>query len=107
MFNPQPKPEKESNKSKKVYRIPNRSKKRAKAEREYSRKRKEFLDKNPLCEHCGKMATEVHHKRGRIGDLLTDERHFMAVCREDHQQIEMNPDWAHQMRYSESRLKNN
>ena len=50
-------------------------------------------------------AEEVHHKRGRIGDLLLDETHWLAVSRKGHVKIEMNPRWAKEMGFSESRLK--
>ena len=67
-----------------------RSKKRAKQEHEYSKKQLLFLENNPTCQvrGCESSATEVHHKKGRIGDLLTDERYFLAVCRPHHLYIE-------------------
>lgn len=59
--------------------------------------RDDYLAKHPLCEVClkeranpPKRATEVHHKRGRMGKLLFDQRYFMAVCREDHVWIDAN-----------------
>ncbi len=35
-------------------------------------------------------ATEVHHKRGRVGSLLTDPSLFMAVSRTGHEWIHFN-----------------
>ena len=34
------------------------------------------------------VATEIHHQRGRVGRLLNDERHWLAVSAEGH-------DWIH------------
>jgi hypothetical protein len=36
------------------------------------------------------MATQIHHKRGRVGSLLTDQRYFMAVCNDGHHWIHTN-----------------
>ena len=44
---------------------------------------------HPLCVRCGKKATDIHHTRGRLGELLTDMRHWRSLCRVCHQ-------WAHQ-----------
>lgn len=96
-----PKPEK---KEKKKSRIRKFSKKRAKENKDYSLNRKEFLEENPYCKVCGKIATTVHHKKGRIGGLLNDKRYFLPACDECHTKIELNPDWAKENGYSESRL---
>jgi len=103
-MNPYPKPEKRD--KKKPCKIKLRSDKRARQEREYSKKRKEYLIDHPICEVLGCFAksTEVHHKKGRIGDLLTDERYFMAVCNAHHRVIELNPIWAKNNGYSLNRL---
>lgn len=90
-------------------RIANRSKKRAKQEREYAKIAKEFLSENEYCvvhsdEDTICRSTQIHHKKGRIGSLLTDTRYFLAVCDEAHKQIEANPKWARIMKYSLSRL---
>ena len=82
------------------------TKSRARQNREYGKARASFLVGNPKCRVCGKEATEVHHKRGRIGKLLTAVKHFLAVCRTCHQRIEENPVWAKENNYSESRLTN-
>jgi uncharacterized protein YifE (UPF0438 family) len=76
-------------------------------EKVYLKVRKKFLEKNPVCdfEGCWKKSTEVHHKKGRIGKLLTDDKHFMAVCPAHHRWIEKNPHSAKEKGYSESRLK--
>ena len=55
------------------------SKKRAKQNKLYSEIRKVYLEENPACEVCGKQATQIHHKRGRIHDRLNDTAFFMPV----------------------------
>lgn len=84
----------------------NRSVKRAKQEREYSAIRVQFLYDYPVCQvpGCYMTSHQVHHKKGRIGDLLTDVRYFLAVCWGCHKQIEENPKWAKENGYSLSRL---
>lgn len=83
------------------------SKKREKKQREYRKIVKKFLSKNIRCQvkGCNKISEDVHHTRGRVGDLLTDERYFLAVCRDHHTLIECSPEWAKQKGYSQSRLK--
>lgn len=39
-------------------------------------------------------ATEIHHTNKRRGAMLNDERHWLAVCRENHQRIENDKSWA-------------
>lgn len=75
---------------------------------EYAIVRAEYLHEHPYCEArmCrGARATEIHHRAGRVGDLLTDKSNFLAVCRECHNEIELRPEWAKEMGFSESRLK--
>lgn len=86
-----------------------RSVKRAKQEREYSHKRLLFLENNPVCQvkGCEMHSDQVHHKKGRIGELLTDERYFLAVCGPHHRYIENHPEEAKKHGYSLSRLGRN
>lgn len=85
--------------------IRKRSLKRAKQEREYAKLRFAYLNIFRLCQVCGcAYSSEVHHKKGRIGELLTDTRFFLAVCHTCHQKIELFPDWAKEKGYSLSRL---
>lgn len=103
--------------SKPVAPIKRVSDKRAKEEREYSKKRKKWLRKpeNKFCPVTGELATQVHHKKGRIGfaddwarennvPLLLDERFWLAVSDDGHKTIELNPGWAKDMGYSVPRL---
>lgn len=86
--------------------IRRRSKKRAKQEREYLKLRDWYLSRQPTCEvkGCNCQSTEIHHKKGRVGDLLTDIRFFLAVCWVCHVYIETQPLWAKERGYSLSRL---
>ena len=54
-----------------------------------------FLLMNLECEICGRNSDEVHHKKGRIGDLLYDVRFFLPVCRICHDFIEKHPETAY------------
>lgn len=91
---------------KSVKRISIRSVKRMAEERLFAKKKKEYLTAHIRCEvkGCNRVSEDCHHKRGRVGKLLYDERFFMAVCRAHHTEIEMNPDWAIKNKYSLSRL---
>ena len=76
----------------------------------YSLVRAEYLAERGTCEAkipgvCTGRATDVHHRAGRVGDLLTDKSNFLAVCRECHNEIEMRPEWAKEKGFSRSRLK--
>jgi hypothetical protein len=75
-------------------------------EKVYLKIRKEFI-KGKTCEFpdCKKLATDVHHSRGRRGDMLTDTRYFKALCRGHHLRVEAKPNEAKQLGLTESRLK--
>jgi hypothetical protein len=74
--------------------------------KEYTKLRKLFLAEYTICQvkGCKELPTEVHHKKGRIGKLLTDTRYFLGVCRECHNKIELEPTWAKENNYSLNRL---
>jgi hypothetical protein len=90
-----------------VKRISIRSVKRMAEERLFAKKKKEYLTAHIRCEvkGCNRVSEDIHHKKGRVGKLLYDERFFLAVCRNHHTEIETNPDAAKQNGYSLSRLK--
>ena len=67
------------------------SKKRAEQNKQYKVVRDQFMQDNPNCERCGRMATENHHKNGRNGLRLLDVNYFMAVCRTCHVLIHETP----------------
>lgn len=74
---------------------------------QYRKVAKKFITINPKCQvkGCNNVSECVHHMRGRVGEVLLDTRHFLAVCLEHHRQIEENPEWAKKEGYSKSRLK--
>ncbi len=101
-FRPDPKPP--AKEKKKPQKIKNNSKKRAAEERLYDKLRPIFLE-GKTCPITNEPATQVHHKKGRIGKLLCDMRFWLAVSAEGHDKIERNPAWAYEMGYSLLRNK--
>ena len=75
--------------------------------KKYRKARRIFITQHPRCQvsGCKNVAEHIHHKAGRLGDLLLDTKYFMSVCPEHHRQIEENPERAKENGYSESRLK--
>lgn len=69
---------------------------RSKENHVYARLRKEYLEAYPCCEvpECHHKSTELHHQKGRSGDLLTNTDYFMAVCHEHHHMITVDSKWA-------------
>lgn len=63
--------------------LPKVSSKQASRNREYTKLRLAYLTENPLCEICGSLATDIHHKKGR-GIFTCDVSTFMATCRSCH-----------------------
>lgn len=82
------------------------SDKQAKRLREYAKVRKKYMSEHDICEvkECNRTATDIHHRKGRIGSLLTDTVYFMAVCRQCHRIIEDSPHYAKENGYSLNRL---
>lgn len=80
------------------------SDKQAERLKEYRKKRDEFL-KGKMCQFPGCYSSEVecHHSAGRQGDLLTDERFFVALCRKHHRFVEENPEEAKRLNLSTTR----
>lgn len=85
------------------------SEKRKREHKIYSTLRKLFLSNHPECEAklsgCFNTSTDVHHKKGKIGALFLDVKHWLAVCRLCHNWIELNPIKSKELGLSESRLK--
>ena len=84
-----PKPQKPKKK------IPSRSKDKAKLDVLYTKLRRIFLEKNPMCQAafscCTGRATDVHHKMRRGKNYLRTET-WAALCRACHHDIEhVNP----------------
>jgi len=92
----------------KVKSIPKKSEKRVDQDRVYKKQRIKFLKKNPFCKAklkgCSRVAEEIHHKKGRVGDNYLDEKTWVGVCRNCHNKIESEPAKAKEKGLSESRL---
>ena len=82
------------------------SKKQAARLRKYKTLRDDYLEVNAFClvKGCNCMSSEVHHMKGRIGDLLFDTRFFLPVCRAHHNYIENHPRESYEAGYSLKRL---
>lgn len=87
--------------------IPKVSAKQLENLKKYRKVRDEFM-KNKLCEAklngCTGKATDLHHAKGKVGELLTDKRYFKALCRSCHSYIEVHPEFAKENGYSLNRL---
>jgi hypothetical protein len=74
----------------------------------YTAQRKIYLKRHPICEvrteGCTGKATTVHHRKGRIGTLMLDEKYWLACCMECHNFIEIRPEWAKEKGFSLNRL---
>ena len=84
------------------------SDKRKKEDALYQLERVLFLrqPENQKCPITGKPTTDVHHMKGRIGDLLLNKKYWIALSREGHKYVEENPEWAKENGYSLNRLTN-
>lgn len=93
-------------KQKKVYKIPQVSKKRKVEMLQYSVLRTEFLAKkeNQICPITKQPTTDIHHKKGRAGTLFLDTKYWVALSREGHKYVEEHPEWAKENGYSLNRL---
>lgn len=81
--------------------------KRARETRTYTLLRREFLADHPRCEFpggCTQPATEIHHKRGRVGALYLDTAHWSPLCHDHHAWATEHPAAAFEMGVSERRI---
>lgn len=95
--------------TKKQKSISPRSTKRAAEERVYLGKRIIYLKEHPRCEAriqgiCQGGSNQIHHKKGRIGNDLTDESNFLACCGPCHHFIENNREFAMEQGFSIKRI---
>lgn len=95
--------------TKKQYRIPSKSSKKAKLDTAYSILREQYLKARPLCQAnlqgiCKNLSCDIHHKQGR-GIYQNDTTTWLAVCRPCHDWIEMNSEAAREMGLSTSRTQ--
>lgn len=85
-----------------------RSLKKIKLDKQYSMLRVNFLTLHQHCQAalpgCSRVASEVHHKKGKVGELYLDVRYWLAVCRSCHQWIETHPADAQEKGFSIKRL---
>lgn len=65
-----------------------------------------MLPENKICPITKQPTTDVHHKKGRLGDLYLDKRFWVALSREGHKYVEEHPEWAIKNGYSLKRLSN-
>lgn len=86
-------------------RIRSRSPRRSYDERQYSKRVKVWirLPENRYCRGCAITsqgeeskvpATQCHHKYGRRGKLLLEEKHWIPLCDWCHDQVHRYPVWA-------------
>lgn len=73
---------------------------------EYRLVRDKYFKDNPICEFKGCYSTELtlHHRAGKIGDLLTDSRYFCSLCFEHHRWVHDNDFEARKLGLLVSRL---
>jgi hypothetical protein len=69
----------------------------------------EHLAKNPVCQinspvHDPLAPVHVHHKKGRVGKMLIDSKHFLTACDPCNGFCSDHPDWAMQNGHIASRL---
>lgn len=80
--------------SKKRAPIKKKSRLQIKRDAKYFKAKKEYLEElddpmcqmrlSPECRGNQQVASEIHHQKGKIGDLYWDTRFFMPACRKCH-----------------------
>ena len=84
------------------------SDKQAKINRAYTDMRVQYLKIIHYCQvsstDCTHVATQIHHRAGRIGNNMLDTTTWLSVCHTCHELIERNPLWAYEKGYSIKRL---
>lgn len=108
-INPKPiKSNKPLQSTKTINPIPKQSDKEKKRQGLYTAVRKVYLLSHPNCEAqlegCTLKATEIHHQKGRIGDLLNNMNFFIALCHSCHEWCEQHPKQAKELGFSLNRL---
>jgi hypothetical protein len=61
-----------------------------KPHKEYISAKREFLA-GKRCLRCRKPATELHHGRGRLGELLMNQEYWIPLCAPCHRWVHDNP----------------
>ena len=72
------------------------SDKRRKRDAIYATRREQVWERgNGMCEFCHMAAmTDVHHIAGRVGPDPHRLDNLIGLCRQDHDKIHANPEWA-------------
>ena len=89
--------------------IAHRSSRKKKEDFQYSKQSKTYKENHPNCyacipNTCTHRTTDVHHKAGRIEELLLDQRYWLPVCRPCHDWIETHPQESRDLGYSVSKI---
>lgn len=76
---------------------------------EYTKVRRAFLEKNPLCKarlsDCTYIATDVHHLAGKTNrEKYLNVENFMPLCRNCHQEIENGGSWVYERGFKLKRI---
>jgi hypothetical protein len=73
-------------------RIKSISPKKKEINAEYAKRKRRYLKEHPICEACHKVAAkDLHHSRGRSGQLLIMAEFFQALCAPCHRWVHDNP----------------
>ena len=87
----------------KTYKIPKATPKRLNQLALYRKKRDVYLREHLLCEvhDCNNNSNQLHHKKGRSGELVHNEKYFMACCSVCHPKRihETEVEWAKENEY--------
>lgn len=88
--------------------IPKVSQKQVERLAQYRKVRDHFMKENQLCQAklngCTVKATDCHHRSGRSGNSLTDNKYFMALCRPCHNKIEDGGKWVYELGFKINRI---
>jgi hypothetical protein len=58
---------------------------------EYNKRKRIHLRAFPNCKRCGEKGTDLHHSRGRTGQLLIMAEFFQTLCFACHRWVHDNP----------------
>lgn len=75
-------------------RIPCLTSEKAAQRRIYNARVKVWIVGKPCAVYRVIPATQCHHQRGKLGDLLLDERFWIPVSAGGHARIDSNREWA-------------
>lgn len=85
----------------KIKSISNISEKRKEQLKKYRELRNSYMKQNKICEvdGCERLSEDLHHKNGRVGEMVYNVVYFMAICRKHHIEVHNNPKWARDNNY--------